>query len=397
MFSVIFLSGGDHVFGYRRHSFNSALAQLSILRANPGNLEALLCLQEVLIAEITLAETRVQETKRQAARSEGKRSLYLAARVKALQQSIYYWKMIGDAVAFLYLDRFALKHVYYNTDNPYPRNDAGFLTGSRGFDLEVKIARNLIQSGYPCLLTDLTNTVRHGDICLLHGSDPTLIEVKSSKDKSRRARRQHRNLRKLAQFYATDELDGLRGFRDLRRLSTRTECVTFETAFNDCIATAYEKGYSVVSPENGTCYIAITKTNKPMHDVLRETDTREPWLFFLNETKSNQAWAPYYPFTLLMTNARAVYDFILGRLLIVVMLDVEVIKKRLREMGYVPEFCPDSECALRGKKIGTEEEVGISQHLLLRAAFEAVSLKWLIQASLDGLEQAAGLLSDRRH
>ena len=176
LFSVIFLSGGDHVFGYRRHSFNSALAQLSILRANPGNLEALLCLQEVLIAEITLAETRVQETKRQAARSEGKRSLYLAARVKALQQSIYYWKMIGDAVAFLYLDRFALKHVYYNTDNPYPRNDAGFLTGSRGFDLEVKIARNLIQSGYPCLLTDLTNTVRHGDICLLHGSDPTLIE-----------------------------------------------------------------------------------------------------------------------------------------------------------------------------------------------------------------------------
>jgi hypothetical protein len=34
----------------------------------------------------------------------------------------------------------------------------------------------------PALLVDLTNTIRHGDICLMGESDPCLIEMKASKN-----------------------------------------------------------------------------------------------------------------------------------------------------------------------------------------------------------------------
>jgi len=41
----------------------------------------------------------------------------------------------------------------------------------------------------PALLADLTNSVRHGDICLMGGSDPYLLEVKALNKLVRQARK----------------------------------------------------------------------------------------------------------------------------------------------------------------------------------------------------------------
>ena len=360
---------------------------LSAIRANRDDLEALLCLQELLISEITMAEERVHDNKKRARIDhEGKRQFF-NRRVKSLQKSIYYWKMFGDAVAFLYIDRFALKHVYYNTHNPNPKQDAGFIRGSVGFKREVEGVRYLLDAGCPCLLIDLTNTIRYGDICVLHGPDPILIEVKSSKVKDRRLGRQRKNLKTLSEFYRTDELDGLRGFPRLRRTAIRIECKTFESEFNQCIHAAYEKGHALISPEEGVYYVAVVGSGTPISNVFQQVKAREPWVFVLNALKSDQMWAPYYPFTLLIETGRALYDFILGRLFIVVLLDTAVMKKRVIEMGYLPEFVPESESPLRARKTGMEGEARISQHLLLRAALEAVSLKWIIQVGLETFER----------
>ena len=362
---------------------------LSAIRATPGDLTKLLGIQELLISEITLAEERVRENKKKARFGHGGTSEYFSARAKSLQNAIYYWKMFGDAIAFLYLDRFALKHVHYNIHNLNPKQDAGFIRGSVGFERELEVVRSLLDAGHPCVLTDLTNTIRHGDVCVLHGPDPMLIEVKVSKAKGRRLGRQRKSLKKLSEFYGTDELDGLRGLSRVRRVATHTECKTYGAAFNRCINAAYHAGHAVVSPEEGVYYIAVVNARIPISEIFEHVKADEPWVFLLNTLKSDQMWAPYYPFTLLIDTRRALYDFILGRLFIVVLLDTAVIKKRIGEMGYVPEIIRESESPVRARTTDMKGEARISQHLLLRAALEAVSLEWIVRVGLQAFERGA--------
>ena len=375
------------MFGYRRHSFNQAFGMLSAIRADPTDLAPLLDLQELLISEITLAETRVRQNKQETHNAHGRSAEYFSRRSKSLQNVICYWKTFGDAITFTYLDRFALKHVYYNVHNLSPRSTAGFISGSVGFAREVDAMRLILSAGHPCVLTDLTNTIRYGDVCLLRDPDPFLIEVKSSKTKGRRATRQRANLRALTEFYQTDQLDGFRGLPRVQRLATHTKYKTHTTELNQCIQTAYDEGYAIVSPEEGIHYVAITETGTPAPQILRQVKVEEPWVFFPNEWKSEQGWAPYVPFTLLIESRRALYDFILGRLFIVVFLDSAVIRKRIAEMGYVPEIVHDSETPLRAMRTDAEGEVRISQYLVLRAALEAMSLNSIVQIGLETFQR----------
>ena len=367
------------MFGYRRHSFNQAFRMLSAIRSEPTHLAAVLGLQELLISEIILAEKRVRDNKARAHAAQDGRRGYFAARAKSLQKVIYYWKMFGDAIAFTYIDRFALKHVHYNVHNLGSKQDSGFLSGSAGFEREMDVMRGLLNAGHPCVLADLTNTVRHGDVCVLHGPDPTLIEVKSSKAKDRRVSRQRVNLRKLSEFYRTDQLDGLRGFPRVHRFPLRAGVRTFAAELNQCLQAAYDEGYAVASPERGVSYVAVSReTRTPLLEILRHVKADEPWVFFLNEFKSERGWAPYYPFTLLIQTRRALYDFILGRLFIFVVLDAAVMRSMIAEMGYVAEIVHDSETPLRARTTDGQGEARISQHLLLRAALEAMSMRSIL-------------------
>ena len=131
-----------------------------------------------------------------------------------------------------------------------------------------------------------------------------------------RVSRQRAALKKLNEFYQTDQLDGLRGLPRVHRLPVRTECKTFAAEFNQCIEAAYDEGYAVASPEKGISYVAVYETRTPLSEILQHVKADEPWIFILNEFKSEQRWAPYYPFTLLIEARRALYDFILGRLFI---------------------------------------------------------------------------------
>ena len=365
------------MFGYRRHSFKRAVALLSALRTNRDDSSALLSLQDLLISEIFLAEDRI--------RINGKKPNYSRSRLKSIRKSIYHWKAFGDAIAFLYLDRFSLKHVHYNTRNYNVKQDAGFLSGSAGHDNEVKALRSLIEAGYPSVLSDLTNTIRYGDICVMIGPDPILIEVKSSNVKNPRARRQVKDIQTLHEFYSTDRSDTLRGLPGILRIENSIKLSAYDTEFNRCIDKAYGTGYALASPEDGIHYIAITKFGISVEEIIGQANVGAPWIIMLNEWKSEQKWAPFYPYTLLIEDEKALYDFILGRLFIIVLLDMEVMKEIVADMGYEPEIDPNSEYPIRARKLGAEGEMRISTPLLMRAAFEAVSLKWIIHSALAAL------------
>ena len=358
---------------------------LSTVRNEPADLKTLFELQKLLIAEITLAERRVQENKGHLKAARGKRSAYYEKRAKAHRQSIYYWKAFGDAIAFLYCDRFALKHVYYNTHNANVRQDGGFISGSAGFGKELDALRRLAEGGYPCVLCDLTNTIRYGDICILVQDDPILIEVKSSGTRDQRRARQLRNIRTLREFYETDVSNGLRGFSSLSRVATRSVPYSFEEELNECIDEAYERDCALKSPESGVFYVAISGDVR-VEDVFEQANLVEPLLFSLNEAKRNRAWSPYYPFTLLIRSERALYDFMLGRLFVMVLLDVAVMRDLVRTLGWMPKFDLEANYPLWASRGGGEEQAGLSGHLLARVAMEALSMRWVIEEGIRGLE-----------
>ena len=373
------------MFGYRRNSFRKAAAMLSTIRNEPADLKTLFDLQKLLIAEITLAERRVQENKARSSAERGERSAYYGKRAEAHRQSIYYWKAFGDAIAFLFCDRFALKHVYYNTHNVNVRQDGRFISGSAGFEQEFDTLQRLVDGGYPCVLCDLTNTIRYGDICVLVEDDPILIEVKSSGTKNRRRVRQLKKMRTLREFYQTDMSHGLRGFSTVHRVATRSVPYSFDMELNECIDESYQRDYALKSPEPGVCYVAISGDVR-LEDVFRQVYLTEPWLFSLNEAKRNRAWSPYYPFTLLIQSERALYDFMLGRLFVMVLLDVAVIKDLVRMLGWLPKVDVESDYSLWASRDGGEEQAGLSRHVLARAGMEALSLKWVVEEGIRGFE-----------
>ena len=376
-------ANSGHMFGYRKASFGKAAAMLSTIRSQPADLKTLFDLQKLLISEIMLAEARVRENKAHACTVPSNRTAYFESRAQAHRQSIYYWKAFGDAIAFLYCDRFALKHVYYNTHNVNVRQDGGFISGSEGFEKEFEALRGLMDGGCPCVLCDLTNTIRYGDICVLVGDDPIIVEVKSSGTRNRRRARQLRNMRTLREFYETDISHGLRGFSTVHRVATRSVPTSFEVEFNQCIDESYERGYALKSPESGVCYVAISG-HAEVEDVFEQVNLAEPWLLSLNEAKRNRAWSPHYPFTLLIRSERALYDFMLGRLFVMALLDVVVMKDLVRALGWTPKFDAESNYPLQASRHWGEEHAGLSAQTLARAALEALSLKWVIQEGIRG-------------
>ena len=258
--------------GYRRKSFKIAVRLLRELSADPGKLAVLLDLQELLISEIIAAEKKIRvlksefrslsDTNRTA--KEQKRFKYLKHRIDRVQNVRYVWLCFGDAIAFTYLDRFSLKHTLYNTGNYKPKQDAGFICGKDGFGAELAILRELLSNGSPCMLVDLTNTIRYGDICLLNGPDPYLVEVKSSGKLDARAKKQLRKIKKLHSFYETDAASDFRGGDQVRRVEHTINPKIYVDELNDCINRAYSEGCSILQPEQGFFLAAITDNKSPI-------------------------------------------------------------------------------------------------------------------------------------
>jgi hypothetical protein len=175
--------------GYRRKSFAQAHAMLNALRANQDDLGMLKALQQLLCRELLRAERKIRELKSElknnaqtGGASAPKRSSFLRNRIEGLRQCAYVWRCFGDAIAFTYMDKFALKQCFYSTEKDKPKSPAGFIADKSGLSNEIALLEFALKKRVPALLADLTNTIRHGDICLMSGSDPALIEPSRQKN-----------------------------------------------------------------------------------------------------------------------------------------------------------------------------------------------------------------------
>ncbi|WP_210168403.1 hypothetical protein [Afipia sp. Root123D2] len=354
-------------------------------------LQPLKSLQKLLIKEITRAERKIRRSKsilRTCDTAQAQEaSTALQERIEQYRHLAYTWRCFGDAIAFLFMDKFALKQTLFNTHNVNAKQDAGFIADKEGLSKEWSIMENLLDKGIPALLTDITNTIRHGDVCIMIGPDPHLIEIKSGKFDGR-GRRQRNSIRELLNFFETDEAEGLRGFEKIRRITHDTSEVVYVDAMNDCIREAMRSGTAWRSPEEGLYYVAITAGDVSIENILVELGVTQPMAFSLNEVKARRAWSPYSPFTLSIRNCRALFGFIWGEIYIAVFYEPDALQRLAECRGYKLEFQPsESEIAFELTRLGDGRQIRVASQMFFRLAFDFTSPAWILCVAIENLNR----------
>ncbi|HME20214.1 MAG TPA: hypothetical protein VKI44_02410 [Acetobacteraceae bacterium] len=357
----------------------------------------LLALKEVLRAEQAILRHRETQRalKRQLKTGRGSREASAAIRVRlsrvasyieAQEDQIFIWKCFGDALAYVYLDKFSIKHAFFETDDRGIKAAVGMLSGKDGLPQEITILFGAIDNGVPAVLCDITNTLRYGDVCLLGGSDPLLFEVKSNPKLNRRGKRQIAKLQKLHDFLETDSASNFRGLTGItKRVDLAVPERNHIDSLNDCIARANRDGQCVVQPEPGVTYVAIY--GKPDLDaVLSKGVGDAPTVFILNSDKNEHAWAPYTPFVLSIRDEVHLLDFIEGRLFLIVLIDAEVLCGAMRSDEWAVRYRPDHEYPIQCLHHPTKAYFGVSGQFFARAAYEFASLAWIAKAHQPSLE-----------
>lgn len=284
--------------------------------------------------------------------------------------------MYGDSIAFHFCDKYAIKHFLYN-ENYHVKETAGFISGKEGIKSEIMLLKTAAQKNVPAVLCDLTNTLRHGDVCLLGHNDPYPIEVKTSSKLNKRGEKQLRNIDELNSFFIKDEAENFRGVGPVIRHEHIGKEQYHLHAINDCISKSYEEGTSHVSPESGIHYLAITKLKQKIFDQI---PGKYIHMLNLNDYKREMNWHPYTPFQLSL-NPEHIYNFINGNLSILVLLDLQVIKRRFKRNGLHITFLQDEHWYAQISATGNILDGGfrVSTQSFLRVAFEFQSLTWAIK------------------
>ena len=222
---------------YKRHVLSLA-DRLQALNGDLTDFDHLIDLQREILGRLLITEARITGYKSRAvelkvrlrtARLPKKDALQVKKTIGRLRQRIedcnwllYIWRCFGDGIAYSYLDKWAVKSLLYDVTTAAVKERAGHVTGKQGFYQEMALVLEAKRRGVPALLTDLTNTIRHGDVCLLGASDPYVIEVKSSANQNERVARQVESVRKIHDYLAKDQAENLRGAGLLRRVAIPT-------------------------------------------------------------------------------------------------------------------------------------------------------------------------------
>jgi|JI10StandDraft_1071094.scaffolds.fasta_scaffold32621_5 hypothetical protein len=413
--------------GLNKRKFEALHRLLWRLASKPADTKLLVAFQRKLIRQIIQLEARINKSKR--ARSDANSALKVGgrsrvesdrlrrrvgqidSRIDALTHLLFVWRCFGDGIAFLYLDKFALKQTFFETTSLRPKQSAGWISGKAGLANELGELEKASSLGLPALLTDLTNTIRHGDLCILTGPDPLLLESKTSDRLNARGKRQRAALEKLSTFYSTDVGKSLRGYEEVRRVQLHSEEVAYISELNFCIDLAEQANIGIVRPEAGLHYFAVyggspETMNTALEAVIRDATQ----VVYLNEYKSNGVWAPFYPFVLSIRRSKHLFDFVRGRMGLIVLFDNEEFDRRLAERGIVrdvdtkpPNDWGDEYVMLKNLKTGAQ--AGVSKQFLLRIVLEFTSPDWMAdyfaqllnRSEVSSVEEAASAPRTRSH
>lgn len=349
-----------------------------------NDISRLLEIQKRLIRAISEAERKIREIK------------LTEADPRDWQYVRYNFLCLGDCLAFLFADRFALKQHFFHVDSEGEKQGGGFISDKRGHENEMHLLEAALSRDVPAVLCDITNVLRYGDICLFGYADPVPIEVKSSKTKDSRGKRQMRELKKLSDFLATDKAEGFRG----RQYTTiRTEYHSPPKSYSEQLVTSFGEAL-----KHGTASFEVDECLKILVIATDDADYDELFGGFgsgrvlvnsVNQIKTNKFWGCYYPYPLTFSEPKHFELFVRGVIHIFTLLDMNAFESELAEHGAELSVEADEfaiECQIlfpnwiQGDSIGFSK---IGDHTMCRMWTDFLCPSWIVKNAIHFFENHA--------
>src|ERR1035437_4656475 len=379
-------------FGMLRRSENSLLRMFSLVRQlhdHPEEYRLALAIQEELIVRKSNVERRIRVlrqhrralsfelSKRHSDRGRANELKSAIARIDdriqeaRLLDSVYL--DIGDAVAFTYIDPWDIKPLVF-------RERAGFISGKKGARLERKVLREVYRVGGIAILNDLTHSLRYADLTVIHKPKTNflLMELKSGRGGSRvRAHRQLKAAERVTNYLKTDKVQDLYApGQEMLHYSVHSAPVYNADAINRMLAKTTMDSLVREEVEAGLHYIAIVGDWSEDTDTILGAYSAKHLVMLVNDFKGSKVG--YRPFLLNLEDPNKMLQFYQGSIVIIVIIDTESVKERLRQRGLDLHLTGNDEWPWEISSSPDENRSRFSWHFISRVGAEFLSLNWLV-------------------
>jgi hypothetical protein len=369
-----------------RNSFLSLMAKVHELSQEPyARPELAAEIQFELVRRIKYVEQRIRRWKARTATDE---TAWEA--VEQYRRALALFRMIGDCIAFLYIDRWDVKQLAYG-------HDPGFISGKNGLAQELKILRLAATRKIPCLLADITNVLRHGDLYAFSPDRPPVIcEIKSpSAPKDRRIKRQLERLENLSDFLTTDFSSKHYKHGNPTYRIGWSDSPTYHNVEALCLLSeGIQTGFAAREIEPGLCYAVVEPRRLNELDAIKQ-GIQTPAASLLNDGALSLDCYPYYPLLLSIPDPEHVFRLFTWNVLFWVFVDLKRMRSFYQERNIGFEFIPDEDddyiVALKFPSNRTQfnhdRTVKVSRYFFGRICSEFLSLR-------DWLEQTVKMAED---
>jgi hypothetical protein len=380
-------------FARHRYPLLQLIADVRRLKRAPNDVRLCLIIQERLIVSIRRLERRyrsktlVLKVSRtalnisglsKAARQEGKLNIdQLCKLLEGLRDLMFIYRMVGDAIAYIYLDRYDIKPLSI-------KESPGFLTKKKGLRLELYFVRTALRRGRVAILNDLTNCLRYADITLpKKNGKADFAEVKSGKLRFPRDERQIEKLKEMADYLGIDKPISLYGYTDqkFRRVSLVRHPTEHVTEINSLLRRSRRSGVARKEVEAGLHYLVFRQGVTDPEMILGPLEGKIDRPSLLMLTTAREYWPSYYSLMLSCRNPDDLLDIVFGEAFIWVVLSFGEVERQLQARGIRVENEPEGSDFQLTLTHGPPHEGAVSKigtHFLFRLVTEFVSLAWLI-------------------
>lgn len=386
--------------------FLKAAQLLGAIQGDPGRLGPVLELQKLLIRRIArseLSHARLQDARLrlkqrlvrerligEKARETRELVLKIQDRCDALEQLRFLYRCFGDGIAAAYQAPHRHRYFYF-AQRAHAKERPGLLSRKDMFRSRYRALKLGIGMGIPVVLADVTNMLGQGDLCVLAGSEPQPMELKSFNQRGFAARLHQEALLRTMAFLARQAPAGTASPGSASQPGEITPGVAHKAHLNECVRQALECGIAQVLPEPGLCYVVVRNDHYRNHpDCLRTLKGLRSKSTMSVQVTPETAWIPMQPFTLSMTAGNAVL-FMQGVFQLLVYIDMKVLVSHFASLGVHAVALMDGVTALQLSNDAEDLEHGlyrVSEVLFQRISCEFMPLRSFAQEMAGMLEPA---------
>ncbi|APC41037.1 hypothetical protein A7L45_13605 [Clostridium estertheticum subsp. estertheticum] len=298
-----------------------------------------------------------------------------------LKEDIKRLREIGDSLAFAYFNKHDLKTLCW-------KQTAGFIGGKEGLKKELYELKSIFESGRFAILNDITNSLRYGDITIEKEGKPYLLEIKSSDNRNNRIIRQEKGLDEKMEVIQNDYIENFEETNQtFKRVHTNKQEINYKEDLQLLIEEAFLKGKIIKEMEEGLTYAIYYKLED--FDSFKEVcqNINEPRVFYINQMKYINE--NYTPFPIIFKDEKSLMEFYNGNLIILVVIDLKVLRNKLKQKGYIFNHNENGEFTITFEHDGEDIDMVASNYHVTRIGREFISLEWFI----NGIEDVVNSVS----